>query len=313
MGKKDLKNQNKELVVDIIDILGELDPSKTNKFLALLIKRFKEESSDFKKYIKSEIEHLMGLENLRALKDFNNHLENNRTTIKDVTQINNFGDLHEELVFVELNLKKKDLKKEIKVLYKDEEWLVLKPLSYDSSKVYGGGTKWCTSSREDDTQFYNYSNDGVLIYVIRLGTNEKFGIHWYFEKNKSVEMSWWDVEDRKVDSLTLNVPIKITQVVLNEFLETKNSNSHYFKGKDKERAQHLKNKRGGSVIPLYTDLDMVGPETLTAPDPQWAIENIGNITTTLGVDGAINKTLEYTYIAETMKKSLVGGDLELDD
>ena len=137
--------------------------------------------------------------------------------------------------------------------------------------------------------------------------------HWYFEKNKSVEMSWWDVEDRKVDSLTLNVPIKITQVVLNEFLETKNSNSHYFKGKDKERAQHLKNKRGGSVIPLYTDLDMVGPETLTAPDPQWAIENIGNITTTLGVDGAINKTLEYTYIAETMKKSLVGGDLELDD
>ena len=313
MGKKDLKNQNKELVVDIIDILWELDPSKTNKFLALLIKRFKEESSDFKKYIKSEIEHLMGLENLRALKDFNNHLENNRTTIKDVTQINNFGDLHEELVFVELNLKKKDLKKEIKVLYKDEEWLVLKPLSYDSSKVYGGGTKWCTSSREDDTQFYNYSNDGVLIYVIRLGTNEKFGIHWYFEKNKSVEMSWWDVEDRKVDSLTLNVPIKITQVVLNEFLETKNPNSHYFKGKDKERAQHLKNKRGGSVIPLYTHLDMVGPETLTAPDPPWAIENIGNITTTLGIDDAINKTLEYTYMAETMKKSLGGGDLELDD
>jgi len=58
---------------------------------------------------------------------------------------------------------------------------------------------------------------------------------------------------------------------------------------------------------------MVGPETLTAPDPQWAIENIGSITTTLDVDDAINKTLKYTYMVETMKKSLVGGDLELDD
>ena len=42
MGKKDLKKQHKDLVIDIIDVLAELDPSKTNKFLNLLVKRFKE-------------------------------------------------------------------------------------------------------------------------------------------------------------------------------------------------------------------------------------------------------------------------------
>ena len=70
MGKKDLKKQNKDLVIDVIDILAELDPSKTNKFLNLLLKRFKEESPHLKQYVKSELTHMIGKENLRALKRF---------------------------------------------------------------------------------------------------------------------------------------------------------------------------------------------------------------------------------------------------
>ena len=301
MGKKDLKNQHKDLVIDIIDILAELDPSKTNKFLTLLIKRFKEESSEFKKYITYEIMHLLGKENLRALKDFNNHLDNNRTEIKDVSLIKNFGDLHEQLVYAELKLKKRDLKKEISILYKDKEWLVLKPLSYESSKIYGAGTKWCTSSREDDKAFYNYSNDGVLLYVIKLGTKEKYGVHWYFEKEKSVEMSWWDVEDRKVDSLTLNVPSKITQIVLNHYLTIKQPNSDYFKGRDKERSEELKVKDDNCpVIPMNLNPQ---PQLQTLPAPEWTLYD-GNTTTTLDVDGLVTKSLEYTYMADAMKKSL---------
>ena len=301
MGKKDLKNQHKDLVIDIIDILAELDPSKTNKFLTLLIKRFKEESFEFKKYMSHEIMHLIGKENLRALKDFNNHLDNNRTEIKDVSLIKDFGDLHEQLVYAELKLKKRDLKKEISILYKDKEWLVLKPLSYESSKIYGAGTKWCTSSREDDKAFYNYSNDGVLLYLIKLGTKEKYGVHWYFEKEKSVEMSWWDVEDRKVDSLTLNVPSKITQIVLDHYLTVKDPNSHYFKGRDKERSEELKVKDDNcNVIPMN-----LNPPTPTPaqPEPEWTLYD-GNTTTTLDVDGLVSKSLEYTYMADSMKKSL---------
>ena len=310
MGKKDLKNQHKDLVINIIDILAELDPSKTNKFLTLLLKRFKEESSEFKKYVTSEITHLIGVENLRALKDFNEHLNNNRTNIKDISLIKDFRDLHEQLVYAELKLKKNDLKKEISILYKDKEWLILKPLSYESSKIYGAGTKWCTSSREDDKAFYNYSNDGVLLYVIKLGTDEKFGVHWYFEKNKSIEMSWWDVEDRKVDSLTLNVPPKITQIILDHYLCIDCPNSTYFKGRDKERSEELKVKPVDcNVIPIDFGVraDIYegnpAPTTQTTLEPEWTLYE-GNTTTTLDVDGLVNKSLEYTYMADAMKKSL---------
>ncbi len=310
MGKKDLKNQHKDLVINIIDILAELDPSKTNKFLTLLLKRFKEESSEFKKYVTSEITHLIGVENLRALKDFNEHLNNNRTNIKDISLIRDFRDLHEQLVYAELKLKKKDLKKEISILYKDKEWLILKPLSYEASKIYGAGTKWCTSSREDDKPFYNYSNDGVLLYVIKLGTDEKFGVHWYFEKNKSIEMSWWDVEDRKVDSLTLDVPSKITQIILDHYLSIDCPNSNYFKGRDKERAEQLKKSDGNcNVIPIDFGLraDVYDgnpvPTTQTTVEPEWTLYE-GNTTTTLDVDGLVTKSLEYTYMADAMKKSL---------
>ncbi len=85
MGKKDLKDQHKDLVINIIDVLADLDPSKTNKFLPLLIKRFKEEYNSFKEYVGYEIKGFIGTENLRALKDFNEHLDNNRTKIKDVS------------------------------------------------------------------------------------------------------------------------------------------------------------------------------------------------------------------------------------
>jgi len=317
MGKKDLKLQHKDLQIDIIDLLSELDPSKTNKFLILLIKKFKEEITSFKSHIKEELKYVIGSENLKALKDFNTHLENNRTKIKDISLLNDFADLHEQLVFAEIKLKKNDLKKEIKIIYKDDEWLILKPLSYESSKIYGAGTKWCTSSRNENTPFYRYSNDGILLYVIKLGTNEKFGVHWYLEKEKGVEMSWWDSEDRKVDSMTLKLPSKITQIVLDHFLEHKKPNSYYFKGIDKENCERIVNNDGGEYPTPYTatiedtviDDSIIGDNIYRSnriyEQPIWTIYNgDNNTTTTYDVDSLVNKTLEYTYSLQAMKKSL---------
>ena len=114
-------------------------------------------------------------------------------------------------------------------------------------------------------------------------------------------MSWWDVEDRKVDSLTLNVPPKITQIVLDHYLTVKDPNSHYFKGRDKERSEELKVKDDNcNVIPMN-----LNPPTPTPaqPEPEWTLYD-GNTTTTLDVDGLVSKSLEYTYMADSMKKSL---------
>ena len=43
--------------------------------------------------------------------------------------------------------------------------------------------------------------------------------------------------------------------------------------------------------------------TPAQPEPEWTLYD-GNTTTTLDVDGLVSKSLEYTYMADSMKKSL---------
>ena len=133
-------------------------------------------------------------------------------------------------------------------------------------------------------------------------------------------MSWWDVEDRRVDSLTLKVPPKITQIVLDHYLSHKKTNSFYFKEKDKKRSLELfeNNVRNmyfdDGVIPLPNiDFGLNADiyegqrrtDTVDTPptEPSWTVHE-GNTTTTLNIDGLVNKTLEYSYMTEVMKKTL---------
>jgi hypothetical protein len=65
-------------------------------------------------------------------------------------------------------LLEKNLSKEINVVYEDDEWFLLKPLTLESSVKYGYGTKWCTASKDHSEPFYEYSSRGILIYIINL-------------------------------------------------------------------------------------------------------------------------------------------------
>ena len=137
---------------------------------------------------------------------FNNHLEDKRTTITDINQLESFGDIHEQVVLAELNRNNSQIKKEITTLYRDDTWLIIKPLTYESSKVYGAATKWCTSQRENSRPFYEYSKEGVLIYIINRINNKKVAVNWYRSEEGHTELSWWDDKDRRLDSLQTNLP-----------------------------------------------------------------------------------------------------------
>lgn len=58
------------------------------------------------------------------------------------------------------------VKKDVVRVYEDEDFLVIKPLTYESSCVYGGGTKWCTASKTTDSHFKSYTSNGNLYYII---------------------------------------------------------------------------------------------------------------------------------------------------
>jgi hypothetical protein len=61
------------------------------------------------------------------------------------------------------------------VVYDDDRFFVVNPLTHDSSCYYGKGTKWCTSA-DSDYQFNRYNQDGKLFYILdrNAPSNNKF-------------------------------------------------------------------------------------------------------------------------------------------
>lgn len=61
------------------------------------------------------------------------------------------------------------------VVYEDERFFIVNPLTHESSCYYGKGTKWCTAA-DSDYQFNQYNQDGKLFYILdkTLPTNDPF-------------------------------------------------------------------------------------------------------------------------------------------
>ena len=64
------------------------------------------------------------------------------------------------------------------------------PKSHKASCAYGSGTKWCTTSRGDDSFFKQYTTDGLLFYLIdkTAATDEdnvmyKAALNWFYGWN----------------------------------------------------------------------------------------------------------------------------------
>ena len=117
MGKKELKEQNKDLVIHVVDVINKFDPSNSSKFTGFLIKKLKEHldikksmlgkpsfrgrlrevilegrnsniknfsepigDNDLEKTIIYYLTDCYGRENLESLHMFNEHLKNIFTT-----------------------------------------------------------------------------------------------------------------------------------------------------------------------------------------------------------------------------------------
>ena len=195
--------------------------------------------------------------------------------------------------------------KKDKEILRTKKWLVIKPLSLKSSLKYGYNTKWCTSSKENPITFYNYSKEGILIYIIERETNTKWAAYWEInELGKKQEMSWWNAEDDRLDSMLVLIPTDIMDVVKKElFLEPK-PNLFYLNDLEKENylklqeIQSRKNKIQGEI--------------------DWEIHrNDGaywdpsTTSTTFDVDKMVNKTLEHKYISESYLKILKDSKTEV--
>jgi len=60
----------------------------------------------------------------------------------------------------------KQAKSESDVVYDDEEFMVIRPLSPHASCYYGQGTKWCISATDSQNYFDSYTKEGKAFYFV---------------------------------------------------------------------------------------------------------------------------------------------------
>ena len=104
------------------------------------------------------------------------------------------------------NAETKKAKSEIDRVYEDDTWLIIRPQSHRASCYYGAGTKWCTTTKDSDTYFEKYSEEGVLYYIIKKektsqGRDFKVALFKKFPSRShrlTPDDEWYDEKDDKL-------------------------------------------------------------------------------------------------------------------
>ena len=287
----ELKKQNPFLTIDGIEIInGFVGKSKYTEMLVNLIKndRMKEHDNNNRRndYVYELREfgydeevlkdmdtaelmkltlfmgHFIGYNNYRMFKEFIDLNERNLITQNDVTKYKTFRDIELQISLSELKNMDKELSKQTHKLYEDNEWLVIKPMSYQASLKYGASTKWCTASRENSDYYLRYSRRGILIYCINKITGDKVGAFKSLDEHEK-ETSFWDIVDQRIDSMDSGLPIVVMDIIKKEFKEQVKSNFELLSDEERNRqlieleGRYLKSSE--EPMPMPTDEAAVRP------------------------------------------------------
>ena len=334
MNNKQLKKSLEDLNIKIFDLLRLLDPSKTGKYMTFLIREFRNKHkvkgfTNYSPLLNQEnyldrirkkcdnelqdrvIEYMMDIlseNNVTNLQVFHELLEKGKLEENDIQKYKSFEDIEKAIVEYEENNHEDNIH-EYKEIYKDDRWYIVKPLSYYTAKIYGASTKWCTSSRETPKQFYEYSKDGILLYVIDRANNKKWAVHWAIWKGEKEEMSWWDSKDNRVDSIQVDIPFGIMNEVKNHLFKENKTNIEYFSEESLINLKKLlklqkENKESRQFESMMQEVH--GENFNVEIGGTWDIDQYTGTTYTkppqFDVDGIINKTLEYNYTMKAIDK-----------
>ena len=315
MSLKKIKQQNTPYNLSVLDLLRILDPSKTGKFMTLLLNELKsippnELEDEPYQNIGIPLENLVplnrvlliylvelvgGLETIKSLSKFLELSEKKLIKKNDIQKYNNLLELTDEIYRVELELNNKSVLPHSTIIVDTKDYLILKPLNIISSRKYGASTKWCTSSINDET-FYSYSSKGILLYIMSRQNNTKWAVYYELDKK---ELSWWNSKDERIDGLMVNLPKNIKNEILEHILNEKHPNSHYFNKETKELSNKPTNEM--SIIPNGEVVNTPEPFTGVWRNPQnsptWT-----STTTDERIDELVNKTLEYHYTIGALRK-----------
>lgn len=329
MKLKNIKLENKEYNISILDLLRLLDPSKTGKFMTILLSELKfynksvplghrdirrlSNQIETSNVIHEEllwvlIECVGGTDILNDLEKFEVLCEENLIAIKDVQEYKSLGEISLAVIDAEEKRKNKSSSPQKEIVFEHPDYLILKPLNVFASKKYGASTKWCTSSKDPQT-FYQYSEKGILIYIISKKDKTKWAV--YYDMSLK-ELSWWNTKDVLIDGYLVDLPEQLKKDILNYILNEPNYNSYYFDAQTKLNSKEVLDNINEVVIDIDGDnIDVLcepsAPSTLNVVWPPGISPNDMRYETTTTnssekIDSMVRKTLEYHYTISALNK-----------
>ena len=164
------KFKDKIKPIDFIGIANNIDNSKTKKYMEHLVRFTNNLSNDFEHTAITEMEYM-----LEVLNKFDELATNGLIENADLNQYKNLSAVKQSVKEATLTKSIGKAKKEIKILYEDDKYMLFLPLSYDAASVYGKGTRWCITQHE---YFYRYTDKGILAYFIEKDKNRKIGLYY---------------------------------------------------------------------------------------------------------------------------------------
>lgn len=218
MGKIDkIKQDNPELNISIIDMIQAMDPSTTNKYCEFLIKMIKNNNITQETIIKFVMDSLFGINQIEKLHKFEEHSKANRILqeFKDISRHNDWFFIEEGIKIADEVVKRKQLEKETKKLFENDEWVVLIPESYEASQLYAHNTRWCITQK---SYWNDYKKSSRIIFVINKKNDEKYAISKRMNDNV---IQGWDAKDKETSPLIWEFTDEIWKILRCELKKSK--------------------------------------------------------------------------------------------
>ena len=154
---------------------------------------------------------------LEILEDFIEYNERNLIEKNDLSTYKTYDEIITQVSKAKLKILENEYKKQVKTIHEDNEWLIVKPLTLESSVKYGYGTKWCTTMYNSPDYFRRYISEGILVYCINKLNGYKVAMYKELSTNDGFhEISFWDQKDRRVDSMQTNLPNNVLSIIIDE-------------------------------------------------------------------------------------------------
>jgi hypothetical protein len=245
---EELKKQNPQFSLNYVDIINELfdKPIYTEMVINLLKNQFNADKKirgmaigrelvnefkiDYKTVENKSLFQLLilnrllndtiGFSEFRTITKFIELHKRNLLGNNDLTSYKTYSDLELQISLSELKLIEKEMEKQVMKLYDNDEWLIIKPLSFLASKKYGANTKWCTTQENNPEYYLKFSRRGILIYVINKITGNKIGVFKNIDMSYGKEISFWNMVDERIDSMESELPSDILNIIKDDFNQT---------------------------------------------------------------------------------------------